>query len=274
NVSPPHANTQNSQPMLEPNGTIVDSYVDYGLEAADEGSEAAEARTAHNRSVPAKQAASEKASDYPALVTAVSKDGGATWSHGGTITRDLGDGPPGFRCCLPSSTADPVSGRLYASWNSADPTKVKLSSSTNGKRWSKPVGVNRRDQSLLGVSSDVAAYDGAVSVTFGLTNADTRSGRFGRQFVATSHDRGRHFLAPTAVGPQINYAYAAIARGIFPGDYVGSSMTKGRLYAVWAVSSAANAKYHQVIFGASFDTSSTPLKAAAPTNERAAVTRP
>lgn len=30
NVSAPHANTQNSQPMLKPDGSIVDSYLDYG----------------------------------------------------------------------------------------------------------------------------------------------------------------------------------------------------------------------------------------------------
>ena len=44
---------------------------------------------------------------YPVLTTAMSTDGGATWHRGGTITRDLGNGPPGFRCCLPSATADP-----------------------------------------------------------------------------------------------------------------------------------------------------------------------
>jgi len=33
-VSPPHANSQNSQPMLRPNGHLVDAYLDYGPAAA------------------------------------------------------------------------------------------------------------------------------------------------------------------------------------------------------------------------------------------------
>lgn len=280
NVSAPHANTQNSQPMLKPDGTIVDSYLDYGQNASAEGPEAAGARAAHRTTAPAPRGATPKASaasTYPVLTTRVSRDGGATWRAGGVITRDLGDGPPHFRCCLPSAIADPVTGQLYATWNSVDASKVKLSSSSDGKHWSGPVVINRASQSLLGVSADVSAYDGTVSVSFGLTNADTTSGRFGRQFVATSRDTGHHFLAPTAIGPQINYAYAARAGGIFPGDYIGSAMTKGRLYAVWAVSSAppsTGAKYHQVIDGAALDTIRSPVRADTATPEATAVVQP
>jgi hypothetical protein len=53
----------------------------------------------------------------------------------GLITRDLGSGPNGFRCCLLSAVADPVNGMMYASWNSRDATRVKLSSSRNGTDW-------------------------------------------------------------------------------------------------------------------------------------------
>ncbi len=193
------------------------------------------------------------------------------------ITRDLGNGPPQFRCCLASATADPVTGQLYATWNSVTASKVKLSSSTDGKHWSDPVVVNRPDPSLLGVNADVSAYNGTVAVSYGLTNADTTTGRFGRQFIATSRDAGRHFLTPTAIGPQINYAYAARAGGIFPGDYIGSAMTKGRLYAVWAVSStppSPGARYHQVIDGAVLDTNRSPVQAAAAPPEAAAVMQP
>lgn len=263
-VSPPHANTQNSQPMLQPDGTIIDSYIDYGPNGSAEGPEVAGARAARAATTTAPASASASAattgaaarSSFPVLVSTRSVDGGSTWSHARAITRDLGDGPRGFRCCLPSATADPVTGRLYTTWNSTDPTKVRLSSSTDGRTWSTPVVVNNPDRSQLGVSSDVSAYDGTVSVSFGLTNADTTSGRFGRQLVATSRDAGQHFLAPTTVGPRIDYAFAAVAGGIFPGDYIGSATTRGRLYAVWAVSSEPDpaATFHQVIFGASFDT--------------------
>lgn len=114
-------------------------------------------------------------------------------------------------------------------------------------------------------------------MAFGLTNADTKSGRFGRQFVATSRDAGGRFLPPTAVGPRINYAYAAVAGGIFPGDCVGSAMTKGRSYAVWAVSTkpaSAGARFHQVLYGASFDTRRSPVRSAVRPGERAAVMQP
>lgn len=161
-------------------------------------------------------------------------------------------------------------------WNSANPARVKLSQSRDGTNWSSPVVVNRRTPSLLGVNVDVSAYAGTVSVSYGLTNADTSSSRFGRQFVATSRDGGNSFLAPTAVGPQINYGYAAVAGGIFPGDYIGSAMTKGRLYAVWAVSSTPpnpDARCHRVLYGASFDTTRSPVSPSIP-EEQSLVLRP
>jgi len=279
NVTAPHANTQNSQPMLRPDGTIVDAYLDYGPNGSAEGPEAAAARASANRAAPAARHASPTAGasiTYPVLTTATSHDGGATWNRSSAITRDLGDGPPGFRCCLASATADPVTGTLYAAWNSKNVATVKLSKSTDGRTWSSPVVANRPTPSVLGVNVDVSAYAGSVSVSYGLTNADTSSGRFGRQFVATSRDGGTRFLAPTAIGPQINYAYAAFAEGVFPGDYIGSAMTRGRLYTVWVVASTPprpGAKYHQVLYGASFDTTRSPVAAAAP-DEQSQVLRP
>ncbi len=48
------------------------------------------------------------------------------------------------------------------------------------------------------------------------------------------------------------------------------------MYAVWAVSSkppSGGGKYHQVIYGASFDTNRSPVRAQASPNETAAVTQ-
>ena len=149
-------------------------------------------------------------------------------------------------------------------------TKVRLSSSTNGRTWSKPVTVNRPSAALLGVNVDVTAYRGTVAVSYGVTNSDIKNGRFGRQLLSLSRDGGAHFLEPVILGPRTNYAYAAFARGIFPGDYIGTAMTGNRLYAVWMVAgkpSVAGAKYHQVMWAAALDTSSSPLSnAAAPGN--------
>lgn len=266
NVTLPHANTQNSQPMLLPNGTLIDAYIDFGAGASDEGSEAAGLRAAHGHAIPGRPAASASASasvqSGPVFTTAISTDGGSTWRPGGDITHDLGGGPDGFRCCLMSATADPVTGHLYATWNSVDVTKVKLSSSTNGKNWSAPVTVNRVSTALQGVNTDVSAYRGTVAVSYGITNTDTRNGRFGRQLVSTSRDGGAHFPDPVVLGPRTNYAFAANAGGIFPGDYIGSAMTDGRLFTVWMVAGTpptAGAEYHQVMWSATLDTSTGPL---------------
>lgn len=275
-VTLPHANTQNSQPMLLRNGTLVDAFVDFGPNASDEGSEAASARLGHrSAAAPAAAAADEF---IPVFTTAVSTDGGSTWHAGGNITRDLGDGPPGFRCCLMSATADPITGRLYAAWNAVDATKVKVSSSTDGKKWSAPVTVNRPVAAALGVNVDVSAYGGLVAVSYGITNTDTRSGRFGRQLVSLSRDAGAHYSDPAVLGPRIDYWYAAVADGIFPGDYIGSAMTGGRLYTVWMVSGTppvTGAKYHQVMWSATLDTTASPLRrTAAPADEVTALTQP
>ncbi|MDQ2845621.1 MAG: exo-alpha-sialidase [Actinomycetota bacterium] len=265
NVSPPHANSQDSQPMVLPNGTVVDAYIDFGPNASAEGPEVSGVRAAagHHQNVLPRRAAGSSAA-YPIFAIRISTDGGASWKPGGPVTKDIGGGPSNFRCCLLSATTDPMTGRMYATWNAIDPTKVKLSSSTDGIKWSAPVVVNVPDPALLGVNTDVSAYNGTVSVSYGLTNTDTKKGKFGRQFVATSRDGGAHFPPSIPVGPQINYAYAAHARGIFPGDYIGSAMSATRLYAVWAVSSTpptSGAKYHQVLYAATFDTTRTSVRA-------------
>jgi len=258
NVSPPHANSQNSQPMLRPNGHLVDAYLDYGPAAAAEGPEAAGARRTAHRATPTPSpsaaAPSVAAASYPVFVTRLSSDGGATWHQGGTVTSDVGEGPAGFRCCLPSAVSDPVSGRLYAAWNSRKPAQVRLSSSTDGVHWSAPVLVNHGTGGGATVNADVSAYNGSVAVSFGVLDAKTGPGTFGQQYVATSHNRGATFTNQIAIGPVSNYAYAAQARGIFPGDYIGSAMTKGRLYLAWCRSSRppSGGKYHQVRYAAVF----------------------
>ena len=255
NVSAPHANTQNSQPMLLRDGTIVDSYVDFGDEAAEEGPEAAQAR--HARRLPPRAVAAQV--QGPTLLTRISRDGGRTWTDGGVITRDLGEGPPGIRCCLPSATADPVSGRMYATWSGIDPRRLLLATSRDGVNWSEERRINRGSGDALGVNADVSAYNSVMAVSYGLTNPDTGQGRFARQLVVTSRDAGAHFSTPVVVGPRIDYAFASQARGIFPGDYIGTAMSGTFLYAVWCVSTRpdrAGARFHQVEYAARLDTRS------------------
>ena len=75
-----------------------------------------------------------------------------------------------------------------------------------------------------------------------------------QQQLSTSSDRGNTFGAPMSIGPLSELQYAAQSRGYFPGDYIGTAVTDGRLYMVWAVSSkppaSSTSPYHQVIWGA------------------------
>ena len=248
-VSAPHANTQNSTAMVQPDGTVVDAYIDYGNQAQE--NEDTEFR--HHEGVIVTQPRDAAASG-PVIRTAVSTDGGQRFHSGGIVTKDVGEGPLGIRCCLDSATADPATGRLYVAWNSTNLSKIKLSSSADGVRWGAPIEVNAASSSLYGVNVDVSASAGTVAVSYGLTNAHPTHGRWADQFIALSHNAGTSFAAPIGVGPRSNYTYAAEAGGIFPGDYIGTSLASdGRLYAVWCVSSkpaTAGAKYHQVVYDA------------------------
>jgi hypothetical protein len=234
-VTAPHANTENSQPMPLPDGTVVLSYLDFGSQPGREGGEAA-------RGIPSRRARGPRLAEQPGLqvATRISHDGGRTWTPGGVITRDLGGGnldgmPAGVRCCLPSAVSDPVTGRMYAAWSAAGGHRLLLSSSTDGSHWSPPRRINPASGDAFGVNVDVSAYRGTVGVSYGLTNADASRGRFARQYAVISPDSGAHWSAPAVVGPRSNYRFAAQARGIFPGDYIGTALNRDRLYAVWCV---------------------------------------
>ena len=188
------------------------------------------------------------------MVARTSRDGGAHWSAEVPITHDAGEGPAGIRCCLPSATADPRTGRLYAAWESATPAVVALSSSRDGRHWSAPVRVNRASgPGLDHVNVDVAAENGRVYVSYGTRDTTVQSGRFVQQRVSVSVDAGAHFLPPRSLGPLSDLTFAAEAGGRFPGDYIGSAVRAGRIYLVWARSSAPpdpTAQFHQTLWAA------------------------
>jgi hypothetical protein len=262
--------------MLLRDGTIVDSYLDFGPVVAGAGlvgrPEAAQARHVRQRGAPQDRQqggqqgrqhgrqqgrAAEAVPPLPMLVTRISRDGGRTWTDGGVIARQVGVGPVGIRCCLPSATSDPVTDRVYTAWSGVDPRELLLSTSTDGRSWSAPRRVNRGTGDSQAVNVDISAYGGTLGVSYGLTNADINRGRFARQYVTTTRDAGASFTPTAVVGPRSEYRFAAQAGGIFPGDYIGSAMRGDVLYAVWCVSSRpprAGAAFHQVEYGATFDT--------------------
>jgi hypothetical protein len=249
-VTPRNIGTQDSQPMIQPDGTITDAYLDYGTDL--EGREGPEGNVGHHHGEgeATTQAAAEPADNWAART---SHDGGKTWSSEVLITNDAGEGPDGIRCCLPSATADPVTGRLFTAWDSATPDQVKLSESFDGRHWSRPILVSRSDKAGLDrVNVDVAAYRGQVFVSYGTRDTTVDNGRYVQQQLSVSRD-GAHFAAPISLGPLSDLNYAAEAGGKFPGDYAGSSTSQGRLYVAWCRSSAPadpTATYHQTLYAA------------------------
>lgn len=242
--------TQDSQPMIQPDGTITDAYLNFGADSGREGPEAREtgAETEANRP----EAAAAPVGDLMAART--SHDGGATWSPEVTITHDAGEGPAGIRCCLPSATADPRTGRLYAAWDSASPGTVALSTSRDGRHWSAPIRANREAQPGLDhVNVDVSAFAGRVVVSYGSRDTTVENGRFVQQRVSVSRDGGAHFDRPISIGPRSDLRFGAQAGGVFPGDYIGSAAARDRTYLVWCRSSPPRdpaATFHQTLYAA------------------------
>jgi hypothetical protein len=270
NVSATDVFTQNSQPMIQPDGTITDSYLNFGSDAGEEGPEAGGgarteagggARTEAGGGARTEAGGGARTEADPAaepegdlMVARTSRDGGRHWSAEATITHDAGEGPAGIRCCLPSATADPRTGRLYAAWESAEPDAVALSTSRDGRHWSAPVRVNREPRAGIDhVNVDVAAENGRVYVSYGSRDTGVQGGRFVQQKVSVSTDGGAHFGLPIVLGPRSDLNFAAEADGKFPGDYIGSAVRDGRTYLVWCRSSApANpaATFHQTLWAA------------------------
>jgi BNR repeat-like domain len=246
-VTPRHENSQDSQPMIQPNGTIVDAYYSFGS-GSDPGSTPA---TIGDHAHVGAAAAAASATPF---VARTSDDGGATWSRESVITPNVGFGPPDVRCCLPAASADPVRGTLYAVWDGAGPGEpITLASSSDGRHWSRMLVTPEHRRNIQHVNAAVAAYNGRVFVSYGRRNTAVGDGDLVQQELSSSFDAGASFGPALALGPVSDLKYAAVAPVAFPGDYIGASQTESRLTLVWCVSSRpANParKYHQVLYGA------------------------
>ena len=80
-VSLPHANTQNSTPMLLADGTLIDAFIDYG----DEAQENEDIEFRHHEAAANRTAA--RAPGTPVIRTAISHDGGDSFTPGGVVAR-------------------------------------------------------------------------------------------------------------------------------------------------------------------------------------------
>lgn len=248
-VTAPHENTQDSQPVIEPDGTITDVYMNFGPRSAGDGVRAG----GEPRGV--QQSAAAGSGVW--LVARTSQDGGAHWSGEALVVKNVGGGPAGIRCCLPAAAADPVTGQMYTVWEGNGPgatDPVWLSRSASGSTWSAPVRVSRDPAATIQhVNVTVTAYGGKVFVPYGTRNTAVDHGNLVQQQVSSSYDGGASFGPPLSLGPLSNLKYAAVAGGKFPGDYIGAAATASRVAIVWCRSSRPPdpaAAYHQTLYSA------------------------
>ena len=256
-LTPLNHATQNSQPVVLPNGSLVDTYYDFGAggtapDAIPGLAPESPQNRLHRNATPA---APIDASG--SVYASTSRNGGRTWSTGVLVTNNAGGYADGVRCCLFSGSIDAVTHRMYIAWEggvgSTDP--VYVASSRDGVQWSSPIRVSRGEvRGVQRVNVDVVARGGKVYVGYGTRIQPQRDGGFVQQQLSVSTNAGRSFGPPTSIGPRSVLKYAAQARGYFPGDYIGEAIAPGRLYMVWAVSSKppaySTSPYHQIIYGA------------------------
>jgi hypothetical protein len=246
-VNPINANTQDSQPMVLANGSIVDTYANYGPSRVTGDS-------------PMKHPNGPRHFDQAGppidLDARRSNDGGMTWGPEVTISHNLGQGFTDVRCCLEGATIDAVTGRMYAAFEAAGPgdeDPVMLSSSTDGLTWTPPLTVSQGDApGVEEINVAVSALGGEVFVSYGVRTDPDNNGGFVQQKLATSFDGGATFASTMNLGPVSALQWAAQAGGLFPGDYIGAAVSGQWLYLVWCVSSRppTPATFHQTLFSA------------------------
>jgi hypothetical protein len=256
-VTPIDHGTQNSQPMIRPNGSIVDTYYDFGVGGqVPDLVPGARPETPQAR-LQRKAAAAAPIDASGTIYASTSRDGGRTWSAASEVANNAAGYADGVRCCLFAADIDSVTHLMYAAWEGGvdDTDPVYESFSRDGTTWSSPVRVSRRDVSgVQRVNVDVVARAGRVYVGYGTRTHAGQHGGYVQQQLSVSTNRGRTFGAAMSIGPRSVLRYAAQSRGYFPGDYIGEAIAPGRLYMVWAISSRPPASstsiYHQVIHGA------------------------
>jgi hypothetical protein len=256
-VTPISHGTQNSQPMIRADGSIVDTFYDYGVgQLVPDVVPGARPETPRaGIDCTALPAATIDATGT--IYAATSSNGGSTWSPEIEVANNAGGYADGVRCCLFGADIDATTHTMYVAWEGGvgDTDPVYEAYSRDGTQWSSPIRVSRGDvKGVQRVNVDVAARRGQVYVSYGTRTQPRRNGGYVQQQLSVSSNGGRRFAAPTSIGPPSVLRYAAQSRGYFPGDYVGEAITGGRLYLVWAYSSAPPAssasKYNQVIYGA------------------------
>jgi hypothetical protein len=257
-LTPPDHATQNSQPMILADGSVVDTYYDFGAGAAAPDATPAPGTAGQSPARRDSGAAPRIVDNTGNIFASRSDDGGRTWQQIAEVAANGGGFAPGVRCCLFGADIDPATGILYVAFEGAglgntDP--VFLASSPNGGRlWTNPVQVSQGDRAgIQRVNVDVVARAGSVYVSYGTRTNIGAAGGTVQQQISVSRNRGSTFGDPQSIGPVSVLKYAAQADGFFPGDYIGEAIAGDHLYVVFAQSSkppaSSSSPFHQIIWG-------------------------
>ena len=252
--------TQNSQPMILADGTIVDTYYDYGVGAPAPDAVPGAAPSPHARWPARRQCDGGRrphAGITGPIFAARSIDGGATWQQVGQVTNNAIDTLPDVRCCLFAADIDPVTQVMYVAWLGVGPSgtdPVLISRSRTGEQWTSPVTASQGDVAgIQRVNVDVVARAGDVYVSYGTRTQPGSNGGFVQQQLSASHDGGACSPLRSRSG-RCRCSDMPPNRGASFRATTSVALAPGRLYLVWARSSAppplSTSPFHQVIDGA------------------------
>jgi len=222
-----------TQPVVQPNGTLVVVAGDYANEAGLTGS----------------------------IVALRSTDGGATFTRATVASLQSADNSPMRAISLPSVEAD-SDGTLYASWadcrfrSGCDGNDLVLSTSTDGLTWTSPRRVTSgTDAFIPGLAAD-PAHPGALAVVYAHYYGTCRKSGpciLGMSLVQSSNG-GRTWTAPQRLDAQpfsTNWLPRAEG-GRMVGDYFSTSFSAGRVVPVFALATTPlKSRFRQAIFAAS-----------------------
>ena len=216
-----------TQPVVQPNGTLVVVAGDYRGEDALTG----------------------------AMIALRSTDGGVTWQRFTVSDLQSANDDPMRAIALPSLDSD-ANGTIYAAWHdcrfrsTCTGNDIVLSTSTDGATWSAPLRVTHGQSSFIpGLGAD-PSNPGALALVF--ASFDARK-TLGISFTQ-SRDGGRTWTQPQRLDAQrIQMTWLPRAEGgRLVGDYFSVAYAAGRVVPVFALAAAPlHSRYREGIFAAS-----------------------
>jgi Neuraminidase (sialidase) len=221
-----------TQPVIQPNGTLVVVAGDYRDERALSGS----------------------------MIAYRSTDGGATFTRFVVSDLQATDNAPMRAISLPSVEAD-SNGTIYATWSDCrfragcSQNDLVLSTSTDGMTWTAPTRVTSgADAFIPGLAAD-PAHPGRLAVVYAHYYGTCTRGpcQLGMS-VVQSRDGGKTWSAPQRLDAQpfsTNWVPRAEG-GRMVGDYFSTSYAGSRVVPVFALAtSPLNGRFRQAIFAVS-----------------------